>query len=135
MPVTTLPTSSRRGFALSLAGAGASILLAHDGPEHWALLSDTHIPADPANGHRGFRPTDNLAKVVPQVLEAGPVRQPHLDEVAVPAYRRWMTLSRAARWWYYVFCCARFVPEMGEKNPGDFSPGFVVAITRRGRSR
>ena len=72
MPVTTLPTSSRRGFALSLAGAGASILLAHDGPEHWALLSDTHIPAEPANGHRGFRPTDNLAKVVPQVLEAAP---------------------------------------------------------------
>ena len=72
MPVTTFPLLSRRGFAITLAGAGAAILRAQDGAEHWALLSDTHIPADPDNGHRGFRPTDNLAKVVPQVVEAAP---------------------------------------------------------------
>lgn len=74
MPVTTLPTRfaglSRRGFVLTLAGAAA--LRAQDASDHWALLSDTHIPADPANGHRGFRPGDNLAKVVPQVVAAKP---------------------------------------------------------------
>lgn len=30
----------------------------------WALLSDTHIAADPANEYRGFRPHDNLRRVV-----------------------------------------------------------------------
>lgn len=72
MPVTTLPSISRRRFALSLAAGGAVLLNAQSPSDHWALLSDTHIPADPNFGHRGFRPTDNLAKVVPQVIEASP---------------------------------------------------------------
>lgn len=39
---------------------------------HVALLSDTHIPADPQNEYRGFRPVDNLLRVVPQVVAAEP---------------------------------------------------------------
>ncbi|MGH9630738.1 MAG: metallophosphoesterase family protein, partial [Bryobacteraceae bacterium] len=39
---------------------------------HWAFLSDTHIPADRENEYRGFRPQENLRKVVPQVVEAQP---------------------------------------------------------------
>ena len=39
---------------------------------HIALLSDTHIPADPANEYRGFRPVDNLRQIVPQVITARP---------------------------------------------------------------
>lgn len=39
---------------------------------HLALLSDTHIPADQKNGHRGFNPWENLKQVVPQVVEAEP---------------------------------------------------------------
>lgn len=74
MPVTTIPNSfaglTRRGFAFALAGA--SLVRAQDAADHWALLSDTHIPTDPANGHRGFRPGDNLAKVVPQVVASKP---------------------------------------------------------------
>lgn len=72
MPFAHVPPISRRAFSLTLAGAGLSILRAQTPLEHWALLSDTHIPADPANGHRGFRPTDNLAKIIPQVLAANP---------------------------------------------------------------
>lgn len=37
-----------------------------------ALLSDTHIPADASNEYRGFRPVDNLKKVVPQVVQSKP---------------------------------------------------------------
>jgi 3',5'-cyclic AMP phosphodiesterase CpdA len=35
----------------------------------WALLSDTHIAADPANESRGFKPYDNLRRVVNEVGE------------------------------------------------------------------
>jgi 3',5'-cyclic AMP phosphodiesterase CpdA len=41
-------------------------------PIHLALLSDTHIPADPGDGYRGFLPVQNLKAVVPQVLAAEP---------------------------------------------------------------
>ncbi|MCA9215182.1 MAG: metallophosphoesterase [Planctomycetales bacterium] len=37
-----------------------------------ALLSDTHIPVTAGDGHRGFLPQENLAKVVPQVVESQP---------------------------------------------------------------
>ncbi len=39
---------------------------------HLALLSDTHIPADRMNGHRGFNPWENLRRVVPDVVAARP---------------------------------------------------------------
>jgi 3',5'-cyclic AMP phosphodiesterase CpdA len=38
----------------------------------WALLSDTHIAADRANEYRGFRPYDNLRRVVGEVGEWKP---------------------------------------------------------------
>jgi 3',5'-cyclic AMP phosphodiesterase CpdA len=38
-------------------------------PVHFALLSDTHIPADPKNEYRGFFPSQHLEKTVPQVID------------------------------------------------------------------
>jgi Icc protein len=42
------------------------------GSARWALLSDTHIPTDPANEFRGFKPFDNLASIVPAVSRFAP---------------------------------------------------------------
>jgi Icc protein len=39
---------------------------------HLALLSDTHVPADRVNGHRGMSPWENLRAAVPQVAAARP---------------------------------------------------------------
>ena len=59
---------TRKQF-LKTAGAVAAGLLAASPSQaadddftvaHLALLSDTHIPADPTNGYRGFLPVDNL---------------------------------------------------------------------------
>lgn len=69
MPFTTLPALTRRGFGLSLTALGVRVAKAA-GPEHWALLSDTHIPADAADRYRGFSPLENLRKVIPQVAAA-----------------------------------------------------------------
>src|SRR5438445_8066472 len=41
-------------------------------PVHLALLSDTHVPADPKNEYRKFLPWENLQAVVPQVIESRP---------------------------------------------------------------
>jgi len=38
----------------------------------FALLSDTHIPADVQNNYRGFYPYQNLLKVVPDVASCSP---------------------------------------------------------------
>jgi 3',5'-cyclic AMP phosphodiesterase CpdA len=38
----------------------------------WALLSDTHIPADPQNNYRGFYPYQNLQKIIPQITAEMP---------------------------------------------------------------
>ena len=67
MALLSLP--NRRQF---LAAAGASVLSGQRPTARWAFLSDTHIAEDPANDYRGFRPYDNLTKVVPQVVEAAP---------------------------------------------------------------
>jgi 3',5'-cyclic-AMP phosphodiesterase len=72
MPYATLPTLSRRAFALSLAGAGVSLLRSAQSEMHWGLLSDLHIPANPADGYRGFKPQDNLKRIVPDILKANP---------------------------------------------------------------
>ncbi len=37
-----------------------------------ALLSDTHLPADPNDRYRGFFPSQNLKSILPQVAAAGP---------------------------------------------------------------
>jgi 3',5'-cyclic-AMP phosphodiesterase len=52
--------------ALDLRGAQAP------GVTRWALLSDTHIPADAATENRGFRPFENLRRVAAQVSERAP---------------------------------------------------------------
>lgn len=39
---------------------------------HLALLSDTHIPADRNNEYRGFKPWENLHRIVPEVSAACP---------------------------------------------------------------
>jgi 3',5'-cyclic AMP phosphodiesterase CpdA len=78
MPLLTSPHASRREF-LSAAGATVASMVVSTRivdaqspgrPLRLALLSDTHIPANPADGYRGFSPVDNLAKVVPQVAAA-----------------------------------------------------------------
>jgi len=48
------------------------LLRAQQAEMHWALLSDTHIPENPEDAYRGFRPAENLKRAVPQVLEAKP---------------------------------------------------------------
>ncbi len=72
MPVSSLPSLSRRAFSLSAFGAGASLLRSASPEMHWALLSDTHIPADPANAYRGFQPVANLKRIVPEIVAAKP---------------------------------------------------------------
>ncbi len=74
----------RRGFIESaalgctfaaLAGCRSSTSTPRDarGPSlRLALLSDTHIPGDRINGHRGFNPWENLRRIVPEVLQAKP---------------------------------------------------------------
>jgi 3',5'-cyclic AMP phosphodiesterase CpdA len=76
MPLLTSPHASRREF-LGVAGATLASMVVSartadaqstaGRPLRLALLSDTHIPANPADAFRGFSPVDNLAKVVPQV--------------------------------------------------------------------
>lgn len=68
---------SRRTFLAAAGSAAAAMALPARGGNasetvHWALLADTHIPGDPANEYRGFRPYENLQTAVPQVLEASP---------------------------------------------------------------
>lgn len=36
----------------------------------WAFLSDTHIPEDPQDAYRGFKPHANLARLAPVVAQA-----------------------------------------------------------------
>jgi 3',5'-cyclic AMP phosphodiesterase CpdA len=71
MPLVTLPRLSRRQFAMLPFGI-AFAQTATPRSARWALLADTHVSQDRANTYRGFRPYDNLSKVVPQVLEAKP---------------------------------------------------------------
>lgn len=85
MPGIFYQPFERRDFLklVSAAGAGAVISGCRSTPQHshaplagkpihLALLSDTHIPADRINGHRGFNPWKNLEQIVPQVVEARP---------------------------------------------------------------
>ncbi|MCS7044429.1 MAG: metallophosphoesterase [Bryobacteraceae bacterium] len=71
MPLIAPQGLSRRSFSLALA-ASAAVLRANEPEMRWALLSDTHIPENPEDAYRGFRPVENLRKAVPMVLEAKP---------------------------------------------------------------
>ena len=75
---------NRRRFLLTTARtlAGAALIreldLTGDDPSpdekpvRFALLSDTHIPADAENQYRGFFPWQNLKKIVPEVTATRP---------------------------------------------------------------
>jgi 3',5'-cyclic AMP phosphodiesterase CpdA len=67
MPFAIVPQLTRRGFGFALAGALTTRVSGAAGEARWALLSDTHIPAEAGNEYRGFRPVENLRRVVPQV--------------------------------------------------------------------
>jgi len=72
---------NRRAF-LEVAGLGSAAVLvsafghgapvATPGELHLALLSDTHVPADRVNGHRGMSPWENLRVAAAQVVAARP---------------------------------------------------------------
>ncbi len=79
MPLITIP--NRREFLRTVAvSTGVTALSAQltsaqtANPKsiHWAILSDTHLSADPKNEYRGFRPYDNLARVIPEVKKSNP---------------------------------------------------------------
>src|SRR5271157_1023641 len=62
------------------SGLGALSLRARDAKSimvRWALLSDTHIAADPSDTYRGFKPHENLAKVVDKLKAS------HFDAILI----------------------------------------------------
>ncbi len=72
-------TMTRRGFVRGTSLAMAGLALHSTGLRsadaagfRVALLSDTHIPADPQGQYRGFFPVQNLSAVVPAVVSAQP---------------------------------------------------------------
>ncbi len=78
MALYRVPT--RRGFLRQSIGSAAAVAglaaMASQGRgqgvrARWAILSDIHIPTDPANEYRGFRPYENLKKIAPEVAESG----------------------------------------------------------------
>jgi 3',5'-cyclic AMP phosphodiesterase CpdA len=72
MPHVTLSPLTRRAFSFGLASAGVSLLRSAQTEMHWALISDPHIPANPAEAYRGFKPQDNLKRIIPEILKANP---------------------------------------------------------------
>lgn len=61
------------GALVTLETAGSSGSESNGkGSTRWALLSDTHIPADVNNKYRGFFPYQNLQKIVPDIIQAAP---------------------------------------------------------------
>jgi 3',5'-cyclic AMP phosphodiesterase CpdA len=79
MPLHLPPISRRRFLASSLA-AGAGLLgwreaRGEERPsrgDHWALLADTHIAADPARVHKEVKMAENLSRVVAAVAALEP---------------------------------------------------------------
>jgi 3',5'-cyclic-AMP phosphodiesterase len=85
MPAIHYRPSDRRSFLKTTLMGGALLAAARPYPAlgaptatevdpvlHLALLSDTHVPGDRLNGHRGFNPWENLRQVVPQVVSRAP---------------------------------------------------------------
>ncbi len=68
-----IKTSLAAGALFTLS-TGCNLGLKRGGQKasRWALLADTHIPADVNNNYRGFFPYQNLQKVVPEVTFALP---------------------------------------------------------------
>jgi Icc protein len=69
-----LRTAAQATAALALPQALGQVRAAENATDSLrvALLSDTHIPADPTNEYRGFHPVANLKQVVPQIIAAEP---------------------------------------------------------------
>jgi 3',5'-cyclic AMP phosphodiesterase CpdA len=60
--------------ALTAIGTGCSpgLRKSEKKPARWALLTDTHIPADVNNNYRGFFPYQNLQRVIPDIISVSP---------------------------------------------------------------
>lgn len=68
-----LKKSAIGSIALGLVGCRGLPRRSASGPAlHMALLSDTHVPADRNEAYRGFKPWENLERVVPEILAARP---------------------------------------------------------------
>jgi Icc protein len=83
--------SDRRHFLKSIGlGAAAVALNARSFAQnetakkefHIAWISDTHILADPTDVYRKFNPTDNLKRIVPEVVAAKPDLVMHVGDGA-----------------------------------------------------
>ncbi|HEY5312886.1 MAG TPA: metallophosphoesterase [Pirellulales bacterium] len=79
MPLHIAPLSRRRFLAGSLAAGGSLLWLpsawsaeTSGDTDRWALLSDTHIAADPAKVQRGVNMADNLHRVADQLQALSP---------------------------------------------------------------
>lgn len=78
MPAILNSAFSRRHFLRTTAlGAAALTFGLRTSAEEQktfrvALLSDTHIPADPGEAYRGFTPVANLKRITPEVVEWKP---------------------------------------------------------------
>lgn len=82
MPSILSPLQDRRTFvrngvltaaALSVGSFRPQLRGASDSESyHLAILSDTHIPADVDNEYRGFKPWDNLKRIVPDIVASKP---------------------------------------------------------------
>ena len=59
-------------LATIVTGCSPGLRKSEQKPARWALLADTHIPADVNNNYRGFFPYQNLQKVVPDIISALP---------------------------------------------------------------
>jgi 3',5'-cyclic AMP phosphodiesterase CpdA len=64
------PNPTRRHFL----GAAIATVAARGAAKEtrWAMLSDIHVPTDPENVYRGFKPLENIKAVLPQVLKTAP---------------------------------------------------------------
>jgi len=67
-----LKVTSLGAAAIATLGSDGLAAESGSGELHLALLSDTHIPGDRMNGHRGFNPWENLRKVAPDVVASKP---------------------------------------------------------------
>lgn len=81
MPGILFTPCGRRSFLKSTVLSSLALAVARGGAAerepardsfHLALLSDTHVPGDRMNGHRGFNPWENLKRIVPEVQQARP---------------------------------------------------------------
>lgn len=71
--------------ALVAAGRSVSSARGAEAAEaefHLALLSDTHIPTDPAEAYRGFKPVENLQRIVPEMIAVKPEAVIHCGDLA-----------------------------------------------------